>query len=308
MKTQVTFSQAVEGYLLAANARHLSQNTLLEYTSTFRKFLKYTGSDPPIGDITIHQMEKFLANQPVSKKTILNYHTGLSALWTWAVDESLVNEHIMHKIKRPKPEKRSIVPYSESDIKMMLGAISHSKFYTRPGKNESRHSVLHQERNRAIILILLDTGIRASELCNLRINHVDLQNQRLTVLGKGSKERTIPFSARTGQAIWRYLTQRKDDDVGDPLFVTIHVRQITRDQVLKAMKRIGDRVGIEGVNLHRFRHTFAINYLRNGGDPWSLQMILGHSTMEMVKTYLAIAQTDLDKNHKLASPVDNWRL
>jgi integrase/recombinase XerD len=308
MKTQVTFSQAVEGYLLAAHARHLSQNTLQEYTNTYRKFLAYSDSDPPIKKITTHQVESFLANQPVSKKTILNYHTGLSALWTWAVNEDLVDRNILHKIRRPKPEKRSIVPYTQADIKMMLGALSQSRIYTRPGRKESSHAILHPERNRAIILLLLDTGIRASELCNLQINHVDLQNQRLTVLGKGSKERTIPFSSRTGQAIWRYLTQRKKDTTGDPLFVTIHGRHVTRDQILKAIQRIGKRVGIEGVNLHRFRHTFAINFLRNGGDPWSLQMILGHSTMEMVKTYLALAQADLEKSHQIASPVDNWRL
>ena len=68
------------------------------------------------------------------------------------------------------------------------------------------------------------------------------------------------------------------------------------------------REGVIEANVHRFRHTFAINNLRNGGDPWSLQMMLGHSTMEMVKTYLALAQADLEKNHKIASPVDNWRL
>ena len=83
---------------------------------------------------------------------------------------------------------------------------------------------------------------------------------------------------------------------------------MNRDHLLKSLRSIGRRAGIPKVNVHRFRHTFAINYLRNGGDPWSLQMMLGHSTMEMVKNYLALAQADLEKNHKIASPVDNWRL
>ena len=83
---------------------------------------------------------------------------------------------------------------------------------------------------------------------------------------------------------------------------------MNRDQLLNALRALGRLAGISGVNVHRFRHTFAVNYLRNGGDPWSLQMMLGHSTMEMVKTYLALAQADLEKNHQIASPVDNWRL
>ncbi len=62
------------------------------------------------------------------------------------------------------------------------------------------------------------------------------------------------------------------------------------------------------MNVHRFRHTFTINYLSNGRDPYSLQMMLGHSTLEMVKTYLELSQADLEKNHRQASPVANWRL
>lgn len=68
---------------------------------------------------------------------------------------------------------------------------------------------------------------------------------------------------------------------------------------------LGDRAGVFSVNVHGFRHAFAINYLRNGGGPYTLQIVLGHSTMEMVKSYLSIAQADPGKNHKLASTVHN---
>ena len=239
---------------------------------------------------------------------MLNYHIGLSALWTWAVEEDLVDEHIIRKVKRMKPEKKSIKPYSEDDIKNMLNAINQTNVYSRPGKRESFHRLPDADRNRAIIYVLLDTGVRVSELINLHIQEADLRNRRIYVMGKGSKERSIPFSPRTGQVIWRYLTSRKEASAGDFLFVTNVGRQLTRSRVLRILRTIGQRAGVLNVTCHRFRHTFAVNYLRNGGDAYSLQMMLGHSTMEMVKNYLALAQADLDANHSQASPVSNWRL
>lgn len=309
MKKALSFSDAVEGYLLNANARRLSKYTIADYSYTFRKFQDFLMADPPFEEITAKDIETFLALQEVSKKTVLNYHIGLSALWTWAVDEGIVMEHIVQKVERPRPEKRSIVPYSEGDVRAMLNSLTSSKPYTRPRKCESTHALPQAERNRAIILLLLDTGIRASELCELSINQVDLQNRRITVYGKGSKERTIPISNRTAQAIWRYLkTDRKEDYVSERLFTTLNGNPMDRDRLLKSIRSIGRRAGVQRANVHRFRHTFAINYLRNGGDPFSLQISLGHSTMEMVKNYLSIAQADLEKSHLRASPVDHWRL
>ena len=308
MKTLFTFSQAVEGYTLAAHSRRLSENTLSDYHNTFRKFQAYLNGDPPIEYISKQQIEMFLSRQDVSKKTLLNYHVGLSALWSWAVGEGIVKNHILHLVERAKPEKRSINPYSMNDVRSMLAVLQQSRSYHRPGKKESMHGLPNAERNRMIILILLDTGIRASELCELRIHQVDVRNNRITVFGKGCKERTLPFSSRTGQAIWRYLAIRNDASAGDFLIVSTLDRPFDRNTLRRTLNRIGDRAGVGDVNVHRFRHTFAINYLRNGGDPWSLQMMLGHSTMEMVKNYLALAQADLEKNHKIASPVDNWRL
>jgi integrase/recombinase XerD len=78
--------------------------------------------------------------------------------------------------------------------------------------------------------------------------------------------------------------------------------------LLQLIRRLGDRAGVNHAHPHRFRHTFAINFLRNGGNAFVLQMLLGHSTMEMVKRYLALAQADAQATHRRASPVANWRL
>jgi site-specific recombinase XerD len=106
MKRLISFSQAVQGYLLAAQARRLSEHTLADYVNTFRKFQAFMEGDPPLESISAHRVEAFLGVQEVSKKTILNYHIGLSALWTWAVHEEIVREHIVHKVERARPEKR----------------------------------------------------------------------------------------------------------------------------------------------------------------------------------------------------------
>ena len=82
MIKQISFSQALEGFMLDAHSRHLSNHTILDYSNTFRKFLAFLGQDPPISTITPAQIKDFLASQQVSKKTVLNYHIGLSALWT----------------------------------------------------------------------------------------------------------------------------------------------------------------------------------------------------------------------------------
>jgi len=304
-----TFQQVVHGYTLAANARHLSPNTLADYANTFKMFAAHAGQDIIFSDITNKHIEAFLASkQGLTNKTLLNYHTGLAALWTWALSEKLAETHVVRAVHPPKPEKREIIPFTESEVKVMLSVVARSKAYDRPGKRRSDHAVPNADRNRAILLLLVDTGLRASELCRLMLHQVDQRNSRVQVLGKGAVERSIPFSPRTGQALWRYLARRPNALPSDPVFVTALNRPLDRGQLLNLVEGIGQRAGVTDVHPHRFRHTFAIQYLRNGGDPYTLQRLLGHSSLDMVKEYLALAQVDLDNAHRRASPVDNWRL
>jgi len=284
-KKTLKLSQAVEGFMLACQARKLSEHTMTDYRRTLKKFRDYIGVDPDVTSISAENLNRFLASQPWSAKTVLNYHIGLSALWTWMIRQGYTEKHLLRVVERPRPQKVAIQPFSESEIRAMLQAIS-----GRRG----------EERYRAVIYLLLDTGLRASELCGLQRGDIDLGNLRVRVVwesGKGKKERYIPISQRTATAIFSYLT----DVSGRPF-------NLTRSALTHHLDKIGQRAGVANVHAHRFRHTFAIMYLRNGGDPYTLQEILGHSTMEMVRKYLYIAEVDVENAHRKASPIDNMRL
>jgi site-specific recombinase XerD len=307
---KITLSAAIIGYTIAAQARRLSPHTIADYTSTFRKLRRYLASDPLIAFITPAGILAFInAQNGISKKTTLNIYVGLSALWTWAVKETIVPANIIRGLDWPEPELRAIVPFTESDVHALLAALDKSAHYTRPGKRDCVHSLGTAIRNRAIILTFLDTGLRVSELCELQLSNTDLSNKRLLVMGKGKKERFVPFSAPTAQSIWRYIATRSaPQDNTDRTFLTPAGHPLDRHDVLKILQRIGRRAGVPNCHPHRFRHTFAISFLRNGGNAYALQEILGHSSMEMVRRYLAIAQADIETAHRLASPVANWHL
>ena len=233
-------------------------------------------------NVSTTQISAFLACQPVKAKTVLNYHVGLSALWTWAVKEEYVEKHIIRLVEAPKPDEMVIQPFTEIEMRALFNGIRKEK-----------------ERDRAVLLILVDTGLRASEFCSLTRKNIDMNAKQIKIMGKGRKERVIPFSSRTASALFRLFSTLPEDA---PPF------NFNRDSLLKHVKRIGKRAGVENCHPHRFRHTFATNFLRFGGSPFALQEILGHSTMEMVRHYIKIANSDLDAAHRHASPVENWKL
>lgn len=322
---QLTLSQAIDGYMLDARAQRLSADTIRNYTLTFRRFSEWIGGDIALASITPAQVAEFLASlaspqtaiggvaqrpaQGLSKKTTLNYHGALGALWTWAVREGYASSHVVHAVPRPRPEKRTVTPFSESDVKAILAVCDRTRAYSRPGKrlcdNERRTAL----RDRAVVLLLVDTGMRSGELAGLKVRDLDMKNNRLTVFGKGTKERMLPYSPTTAKAIWRYMqSERGDHGPRDPLFVTVDGEPLNREALLQLVNRLGERAGVSDCHPHRFRHTFAVTFLRNGGNAYELQALLGHTTLEMVKQYLSLAQTDVETAHRRASPVENWRL
>ncbi|MBN1658284.1 MAG: tyrosine-type recombinase/integrase [Anaerolineae bacterium] len=308
-RSDVLLSDAVEGFFITAHARRLAPGTLSDYDNTFRRFEAFLDGPRAMSQITAGEIEAFLSSlKGLSKKTVRNYHIGLSALWTWAVDAGLVKANIVRSLKAPKPQDPNIVPYSEQDVQAMLRCAARTQGYSRPGKRACSNARPSAQRDRAIILFLLDTGVRASELCYLRIADLDLTNRRATVLGKGDKKRTVSFCAQTAEAVWRYLASRDEKVPRSPVFVTRTGRGLDRNYLRQMLQRIGERAGVHDVTVHRFRHTFAIQFLRNHPNVFALKEMLGHETLLMVNRYLEIAQADVEAAHREASPVANWAL
>jgi integrase/recombinase XerD len=158
--------------------------------------------------------------------------------------------------------------------------------------------------------VLLDTGVRISEVLNARLDDLDLERQLLRVMGKGNKERIVPFGEKTAEWLEQYLAKRQKSVATDYLFVNQFGERLRRESVTQRFVAYGKKAGIEGVRVspHTFRHTFGVTWLVGGGefkgDTLSLQRILGHSTPAMTQKYVNFANEDLRKLHARLSPAD----
>lgn len=153
-----------------------------------------------------------------------------------------------------------IVPFTQDDIKRLLAAASRrSAPYTRPGKKESDHERSTAVRDRAILLLLIDTSMRASELCGLELRNADLRNGAVLVFGKGPKERSLPIGPRTKAALSKHILEnRAEARVNEPVFLSVSGEPMTGNTLLKLIYYLAEVAGVPDAHPHRFRHTLAI--------------------------------------------------
>jgi len=277
--------------MAARQAERISPHTLADYQNTYRRLIAWLGSDPIVSEIDRDSIQGFLASTTdVSKKTTRNYWIGLSSLWQWMTERGIVSCNVVRQVKAPVPETREIIPCTKEEIISLLVSARSGRLV---------------DRDQAIILLLLDTGVRASELCGLRQKDLSLPGRQILVFGKGSKERRLRFSIPTLTALDKYKASRPACRF---LFLSEAGQPIDRSTLRQLIERLALRAGVPDATAHRFRHTFATESLRNGMNIYALQKALGHTTLEMVKRYLALVQADLDRQMDRSSPVRAWRL
>jgi site-specific recombinase XerD len=228
--------------------------------------------------------------------TTLTIYGHLRAFFKWLVDQKVLDTSPHDAVPRPIRRKDQIVPHTTEEVRLLLEAARNS-YYPR--------------RNVAMVRFMVDTGIRATECCNLRLKDIDLRERKVEVLGKGNKKRTLHFGVQASRALWAYLGGRNyvpgESDDG-PLFAAESGRNqggaLTRLGLLQLINGLGSAAGIRS-NPHKLRHTFAVNYIINGGDAFSLMTLLGHTDLQTSNAYVLLAQANLAQKHAKLSPMDN---
>jgi integrase/recombinase XerD len=227
--------------------------------------------DSPTKADMLDCVQKLLAEK-VSPISVNTYLRGFKAYVFWLHAEGHLKEN--WKIQFLKCEQKVLATLSANHVSALLG-------YKPTGVNLARAHIA--------ALVILDSGIRASELLGLTLQDVDLDAFAMKVHGKGGKQRVIPFSIELRKLLWRHLNhrggQRQNTQllVGTKNYTKVSVRNLERD-----FKILGKQLGITGVRFspHTLRHTMAANWLRRGGDLFMLSRVLGHSSISTTAKYL----------------------
>lgn len=317
-----SLKSSVRGFVLTARTDGKSPRTVEYYEGNLRRFLWYCERQSWPDDvrlITEWHIREFLAyvasevhrwglngngsessRRQASYSTVHHYYAVLKAFFNWCVMEGFLTESPVAKVKMSNPKLKVIQPYAAEEIARMLAVCDY---------DYQHNARFLGSRNRAIILMLLDAGLRVSEIANIALEDIDTERGWIKVRGKGDKERVVRIGTTTQKALWRYLMYRADN-VTSALWLTEEGTAFKSDGIQAMVKRLKQRAGVTSKgNCHRFRHTFALNFLRADRNPFNLQYLLGHSDLRMVRHYTAtLGMEDALKAHEKASPVDLMRL
>ncbi len=288
----------IELYVLRCRVEGKSERTVSAYAWTLGRFVRALCEDGVTEDaaaITPEHVYAFLGRfTALSLDTRHRYFREVRCFYNWLVEAGYVEKSPFAGIRNVRLPSKIVQPFTPDEVRTILAAC---------GTGDSGL------RDRAIIMTLLDTGLRVSELAQLRLADLDLNDHRLRVLhAKGNKQRVVPFSATCRVELERYLKLRGSED--GPLFCAsnsgglrkgVHLRP---NGVKQLLRRLGRKTGLPRVHAHRFRHSFATWAIEQGARELDVQLLLGHSSPDMVRRYTSSYNAEqAARRHHEFSPV-----
>lgn len=288
-----TIDDGYEMFMLDCEARRLTPSTQQFYRAKLRIFLRWCNGNEveTLADLSAHKLRQFLVDQQrrgVSGQYQHNLARAVRAFLNYCVRDELIATSPFSKVQMPRLEKKILTSLSMEEVRAVLRCCP-------------------TPRDKAICLCLLDSGVRASELIALNVEHVDLKTGVVMVhCGKGQKGRTTYIGATTRKQLHRYFLSRRELVSQEPLFTSAMTgERLTLSGLVQLMERLRQRSGVDTCTCHAFRRSFALNCLRNGMNIYVLARLMGHADITILRQYLPLIENDLQEAHMRFGAVDN---
>ncbi|MFN3480764.1 MAG: site-specific tyrosine recombinase XerD [Thermodesulfovibrionales bacterium] len=280
----------------------LAMNTIISYRRDLRVFEDFLSErSKDIGRFSKQDIVEFIdkLREDYSISSICRFISSIRGLCKYLLLERIINEDPSENLQTPKRWDRIPKALTINEVRKVIDVSNRLK---EAKKNKA--TVLNF-RNSVMIELLYSSGLRVSELINLRTQDINLEGGFLRVIGKGSKERVVPVSRRTLERIREYMrnyrSQLPKSSVSDFLFTTSRGKAMTRQRLWQALKVYGKQIGLD-LSPHTLRHSFATHLLEGGADLRSVQKMLGHSDISTTQIYTKVTTDRLRKVYKEYHP------
>lgn len=267
--------------------RKLALNTIKSYYNDLKEFDIYFKGN--IKNLKYKDIQDYLATlQDKNSRTVAHYITVINSFYNFLVSDEIIKENPCTNIASPKLNKKLPNYLTEEEVDRLL---------------DVRLVTAFDYRNKAMLELLYATGLRITELCNLKITDIDINNCFVRVYGKGKKERIVPLSDISLKYLTIYISHYRDvilkNTVSDYLFISNSLKNISRQGFFKIIKNECNRAGIEkNVSPHVLRHSFATHLLKHGADLRVIQELLGHEDISTTQIYAHLVNEKLKKDYE----------
>lgn len=287
----MTITQAFGLFLDDQYLKGNSLHTITDYTNKLRPFLEQFG-ERELAELrpeNLNEYARHLRETHSNTITIQSYVRALRAFLNWLYLGDYVEADFCRKFRLPKARKPFLNVLSDREIERVFAVYGDSS------------NVIHL-RNRVILSLMLDAGLRLNEVVTAQVTDLHLPEGYLIVTGKGSKQRAVSFGVTTLEYLKAYLDAVPPSQA---LLQTAEGEPLTRDTLKNMFRKLKRKSGVERLHPHLLRHTFATRYLENGGSIYTLKELLGHTTLKQTQAYLHVAQNRRHLDFARYSPLDN---